>query len=65
MVSAPDLNTEHKDGCMATPVTPCKIGGWTGSWVGSKSVEKLARGGNAWQTMADPRPLAVTVLPLA
>ena len=30
------------------------IGGWTGSnWDGSKSVEKLARGGNTWQTMAD------------
>ena len=51
---APDLNTEHKDGCMAsTGDAVYMIGGWTGSWVGSKSVEKLARGGNAWQTMAD------------
>ena len=51
---APGLNTEHKDGCMAsTGDAVYMIGGWTGSWVGSKSVEKLARGGNAWQTMAD------------
>ena len=51
----PDLNTEHKDGCMAsTGDAVYMIGGWTGSnWDGSKSVEKLARGGNAWQTMTD------------
>ena len=51
---APGLNTEHKDGCMAsTGDAVYMIGGWTSNWDGSKSVEKLARGGNAWQTMAD------------
>ena len=51
----PNLNTEHKDGCMAsTGDAVYMIGGCTGSnWDGSKSVEKLARGGNAWQTMTD------------
>merc|ERR1712159_632889 len=51
---APGLSTEHKDGCMAsTGDAVYMIGGWGSNWVGPKSVEKLARGGNAWQTMAD------------